>query len=108
LCCNQILYRLSYREASEDSWDDDKTKTEMMEKAANPEESGTKQTEKAANPEGSGTKQTEKAANPERSGTKGLCKGCVPNKRTLNLLDDFDFIARNFKFYVRTQNHKGK
>ena len=94
MCCNQILYRLSYREASEDSWDDDKTKTEMMEKAANPEESG--------------TKQTEKAANPERSGTKGLCKGCVPNKRTLNLLDDFDFIARNFKFYVRTQNHKGK
>ena len=85
----------------------EESRTKQTEKAANPEGSGTKQTEKAANPERSGTKQTENAANPERSGTKGLCKGCIPNKRTLNLLDDFDFIARNFKFYVRTQNHKG-
>ena len=50
---------MSYREASEDSWDNGKRKTEIL-----------------------AAQQTEKAANPEGSGTKGLCKGCIPKKRT--------------------------
>ena len=72
---------MSYREDSEDSWDDDKRETDIL-----------------------AAQQTDKGANSEGRGTKGLCKGGIPNKRTLNLLDDFDFIERSFKFYVRTQN----
>ena len=73
---------MSYREASEDSWDNGKRKTEIL-----------------------AAQQTEKAANPEGSGTKGLCKGCIPKKRTLNILDDFDFIERSFKFYEIGRAH---